>query len=797
MCGVFTDNQPDFSWIMPNETRHFKQYFMPYKDIGYVKNASVDAMVNLEIENEELVFQVYVTQSRWVTIELKHKEQTIFSERKYLTPEAGCYNAIKNSIGVNAPHEFTLSVIDEHGRVLVTYAPVVNKEAAIPDPADPIPEPALVQTIEELYLAGLHLEQYRHATYAPFDYYREGLKRDAGDIRCNNALGLLYLRKGQFAAAETHFRKAIERITKHNPNPYDSECLYNLGLSLKFQNRLNEAFDMFYKATWNAAWQDNSFLQMAYICSIKQSWEQASLFLRSALMRNFESSRIRHLLVLVLRRLNKVEEAIKLIEESLKIDRFAYGVLFEEYLLLSNKNAIDAAEEKLRVLQSLMRNDPDTYIEIAIDYANGGNYKEAIYLLDLLPDDVAYPMLHYYKGYYHLKLGMAEDAMFSIKQAAKCKPDCIFPNRIEDIEVLQNAISLNAGDYKAWYYIGNLYYDKRRYAEAIEAWEQSIKANDTFATAHRNLGIAYYNQLNRKEEALEQYERAFECDPTDSRVLFELDNLYKRLRKSPVERLGFLKLHELLVKERDDLYIEYVGLYTLLGAVEEAKGLLLDRNFHPWEGGEGKVSGQYVNIHVELAKAAIAEGNSTSAIELLEKAKVYPHSLGEGKLYGTLENDIDYWIGCAYEGLDMMEQANEHWLKASATELELKPAVFYNDQQPEKIFYKALALTKLGRTEEAESCFFSFIKYGQEHLDEVVKIDFFAVSLPDLMIFDDDLKLRNNIHCYYLMALGYLGICNYNHAEENFKKAIELEPAHLGVQQHLARLKQQQVAQVA
>jgi hypothetical protein len=51
MCGVFTDNQPDFSWIMANEVREFKQYFMPYKEIGYVKNASVDAMVNLEIEN--------------------------------------------------------------------------------------------------------------------------------------------------------------------------------------------------------------------------------------------------------------------------------------------------------------------------------------------------------------------------------------------------------------------------------------------------------------------------------------------------------------------------------------------------------------------------------------------------------------------------------------------------------------------------------------------------------------------------------------------------------------------------
>src|SRR5439155_2784243 len=262
------DNQPDFSWIMPNETRHFKQYFMPYKDIGYVKNASVDAMVNLEFQANEVSFQVYVTQPRPVKIELKHNGVAIFSEEKYLTPKEGYKHTRQNTLKLNSPENFTLSVFDENERLLVDYTPVVKKDHAIPDPANPIPTPEKVETIEELYLAGLHLEQYRHATYSPLDYYNEGLKRDAGDIRCNNGLGLLYLRRGQFADAEAHFRIAIKRITKHNPNPYDGECLYNLGLALKFQNRLDEAYDSFYKASWNVAWQDNSILQMAYICSM-------------------------------------------------------------------------------------------------------------------------------------------------------------------------------------------------------------------------------------------------------------------------------------------------------------------------------------------------------------------------------------------------------------------------------------------------------------------------------------------------------------------------------------------------
>ena len=59
---------------------------------------------------------------------------------------------------------------------------------------------------------GLHLEQYRHATYRPEAYYQEALRRDPLDSRCQNALGRLLLRRGQFAAAESHLRQALARL---------------------------------------------------------------------------------------------------------------------------------------------------------------------------------------------------------------------------------------------------------------------------------------------------------------------------------------------------------------------------------------------------------------------------------------------------------------------------------------------------------------------------------------------------------------------------------------------------------
>lgn len=45
MTGVYTDNQPDFTWIAPYETREFEQYWYPVREIGEIKNATIDAAV--------------------------------------------------------------------------------------------------------------------------------------------------------------------------------------------------------------------------------------------------------------------------------------------------------------------------------------------------------------------------------------------------------------------------------------------------------------------------------------------------------------------------------------------------------------------------------------------------------------------------------------------------------------------------------------------------------------------------------------------------------------------------------
>jgi tetratricopeptide (TPR) repeat protein len=111
--------------------------------------------------------------------------------------------------------------------------------------------------------------------------------------------------------------------------------------------------------------------------------------------------------------------------------------------------------------------------------------------------------------------------------------------------------------------------------------------------------------------------------------------------------------------------------------------------------------------------------------------------------------------------------------------------MYYNGQQPDKIFYQGLALLQLNRAAAAGSRFNKLIDYGEQHLFDEVKIDYFAVSLPDLLIWDDDLNHRNRLHCYYLVGLGQLGLGKTAHAKRMFEQVLAADQYHMGAHMHL------------
>lgn len=789
MTGMFTDNQPDFSWLQPYEEKTFVQYFMPYREVGMVKNATKEAVLGVYTDAKGIELRLHVTAAYTnVEIAVKAKDRVLFSEMISVSPLLPYLKSVTGNETAGL-QEFEVLVTDKDTKKqLVSYREEKIIEKEMPLPAEAAKSPSEVENNEQLFLTGLHLEQYRHATFSPVDYYREALRRDEKDIRCNNAMGLWLLRRGQFVKSAPYFRKAIETLTQRNPNPFDGEVFYNLGWCLKMQGLTDEAFDLFYKAVWNDAWQQAGYLNLAGIACEKGDFEEALDFINKSLLRNYHSHSARLIKAVVLRKLGKSTETKALLSESLEIDPFNYGCLYEQYLWYKADKEEEKAASALSCLLTRSRNWVHNFIEYAFDYAHAGLYREAMDFLQVHIDQapVQYPMVYYYMGWLADKEGETILAGQYFQKAAILNPDYCFPNRMEDVPVLTKALSYNPDDAKALYYLGNFWYDKRQYEEAIQCWERSAVADPRFPTVQRNLSLACYNKLHNPERALEYMEHAFQSDPADARVLMELDQLYRKLNKPHRQRLDLLESYLPLVESRDDLYLERIALYNLIGEYQSARELTGKYKFHPWEGGEGKVVGQYLISHIELAKEALANKKGDIALQLLEEAGTYPDNLGEGKLYGVQENDIYYLKALAYELSGNMSASNDYLKKATEGISIPVQAIFYNDPQPDKIFYQGLAWAKLGDRVKADAIFNTLIRFGEEHINDPITIDYFAVSLPDLLVFDADLNERNRIHCLYLQGLGYLGLgaAYGGYADTCFAEVLKLDINHIGAVVH-------------
>ncbi|MFL5692101.1 MAG: DUF5107 domain-containing protein, partial [Ktedonobacteraceae bacterium] len=445
MAGVYTDNQPDFAWLQPYEEKSFKQYFMPYKTIGEVKNASIEAAVNLDIDvaKRTATLQVYATSVfANAVIELKGNSQVYVNESVTISPTQIFVTVVALDSEDQAP-DLMATVKDADGNLLIAYQPKQSEIEKMPEAAKPLPMPEDVRTNEALYLAGLHLEQYRHATFEPDHYYLEGLKRDPGDSRINVAYGTLLLRRGLFRESEAHLRKAIATVTRHNTNPSDSEAYYQLGVALKMQGRLDEAFAAFYKVTWSSTWQDSGYFALAQIACAKKAYREALELVERLLIRNARNYKARDLKVALLRKLGQVEKAEQFAQETIQLDIADFGAYNERYLLHLAKGEDSQAETVRNELNGLMRNDVHNHIALAVDYLQCGLYEEGVDVLQRLVLDTkqnVYPMLHYYLGYFYAKLGRSDIMQDHVQAASTVTPDYCFPNSLDDLIVLERAI---------------------------------------------------------------------------------------------------------------------------------------------------------------------------------------------------------------------------------------------------------------------------------------------------------------------------------------------------------------------
>ncbi len=701
MAGVYTDNQPDFSFLQPGETKSWSQYWYPIQKIGPAQHANLAAAVSVKIERKKIRLGVSATKKiNKARITLVRHGRILFSLTRGLSPGAPLVKELTLPRGTSET-DLQLRVLDQDGDEIISYRPVKPKRGEMPAPATEPPAPKEIASTDELFITGLHLHQYRHATRSPVPYWQEALRRDPFDSRCNNALGLWHLQRGELKEAEKYFRNAIARLTRRNPNPSDGEAYYNLGLCLRQLGRDDEAYDAFYKSVWNQSWMAAGYHALAEIDCTRQDWATALDHLGRSLSFNTGNNRARNLKVMVLQKLRRETEAAALVRETLALDPLDWWARHLEH------QPLDC--------------DLHVCLDLAHDYVRAGFISEAIAILKksatkatVLPTQSlgALPLVKYTLGWLHLKLGDKKPARRFFNQGRTCSPDYCFPSRLEDIAILEAAIRFNPKDSRAPYYLANLLYDRRRYAEAIQLWEKSAKLDPHFSVVWRNLGLGYFNVLKKPARARSAYDHAFRANPQDARLLYERDQLWKRLGESPARRLRELEKFLKLVAQRDDLSVELCALYNQTGRPLQAMQLLAKRNFQPWEGGEGGALGQYVRTQLAFGREAMAHQDYYDAVSYFEAALTAPRNLGEAKHLLVNQSDIHYWLGCALDKSPDRKKARQHWVAAARFKGDFQEMSVRSFS--ELTCYSALALEKFGEPAKAKRILRDLLAYGAE-----------------------------------------------------------------------------------
>ena len=769
MAGVFTDNQPDFSFLQPYETRTFSQCWYPIREIGPAHEANRDAAVSLSVDGLTARVGVAVTRPhQGARVVLSGPGGPLLEQVVNLAPGAPFIGDVPLPRGATA-HDLELRVLAFDDAMLIAYAPRRVERGEPPPPATEPPPPEDIGTIEELFLVGRHLEQYRHATRSPEPYWREALRRDTGDSRSNTALGAWHLRRGELEEAERHLRRAIATLTARNPNPAEGEPFYLLGLTLRLLDRLDEAEDAFGKATWNGGWQAAAETGRATIRARRGDVDGALAALGRALAADPRNSTARVLQAALLRRSGQIARARAAINAVLADDPLDACALHE-------RDALDDG----RSSRALLPRGVQVHLDVAHDYAVAGLVDDAIdVLLRAEAAGAAHPLVPYTIAWFEARRGNNEAARTHARRGRASPPDYCFPARLEEIGVLETAERLDPTDPRAPYYLGNLLCDRRRYDEAIRAWRRSAAREPGFSIVQRNLGIAEYNVRRRPAAARAAYVRARRAAPDDARLLYEFDQLRKRLGEDPAARLAALDREPTLVAQRDDLTVERVTLLNQLGRPDEALAVLLTRRFHPWEGGEGLVSGQWVVANVALARRALTDGRPDDAIGFLEAARTYPANLGEGKHLLTPEHEIQLLLGRAHGAAGRKAVARRRFKEAAAAQGDPASPV------GEGAFWRAVAHRELGDEAAAERLLRELLSEARRRASVPVRIDYFATSLPSFLLFDDDLDARNRRECRYLVGLAQLGLGNAPAARRAFRDVVRADPNQLGAHARL------------
>ncbi len=596
---------------------------------------------------------------------------------------------------------------------------------------------------EEQWKCGLEYEKIGNLGLAEVSY-ENALKDDPDYSPAHRSLGILNLRRGLFDRALSELDLALER------NSSDESARFFLGVVYMSMERFNRAEEELKTLSRSRRYSAAGSYLLGGLYLGMGNNDRAIGLLEKSLRIYPENLDAEAMLACAQRKHGRLDRARAHIDRILNEDPLNFLALAEGYFVAQSlENKKDAVEKK-RDLKNILRDEVQSYLEVASDYARFGLYEEGIQILTIYFEDHSrskkiYPLLHYYLGYYYEKICEDGKALHYYKLGGEMKSSFVFPHRVESERILKKAQRLIPRQGKPLYYLGNLLCAQDRGLEAIQLWEKAAKKEKELSELHRNLGRAYWRLLKEPDMAIDEYEIAIECDPNDYKLYYELDKLYAKLGLTERRLTLIAKMPERLLA--NDMIAERVAnFYTDIEEYDRALDTLRKTHFFPWEFyTEGRRLYECTNIGKGIEQ--MLKGNFDDAIKCFNNLMKYPRNIGVGEPARKNYTEAFYRIGLVYEKMGELKKAREFWVKA------------VSEEQSEwgcSRYYQARALQCLERKKEADSILDGLLSHAEDNHAR---------------------KRGNDEDNLYLLGLAHKGKGKQLEAHIFFRKALALNSA--------------------
>jgi len=619
-----------------------------------------------------------------------------------------------------AKSKIAVEVESSAKRILLRWGaadPVDGNPDFIPAAGAPQPTPPEKMAVEELFQRGVEQEKAGREEAAR-ETYEAVLARDPGYIPALLQQAWRAYRAADLARAGERLGHAMAR------DAFDPRLHYAAGVVYRASERWALAQDAFWTAMHYGSPPAPALAQLGEISIRIKNYDEAVKLLRRALSYNPDDAAAQTDLAVALRLAGRFDEAERAVDEALRKMPLLPWALAERWRIGEARGASTSSREGAAAeWNASLPADVQDYLELAAWYHSLDDSASADAVLTTavrdLPSQALSPLVYYYLASDARRQGQDQRAQEYAAKAAAAPYAKVFPNRLEDAAVLDEALLRNPLDAHAQYFLGNFLFAHGRYEDAARFWAQAFGKGFEYSVLLRNLGLCAWRVKKDLTGAAGFYESAIRLAPNDYRLYLDLDEIYLQSGDQAHRQKLFAQAPP-AVLERDTVQARRALLLAQRQQYDQALELLTNRHFKPWEGGV-VVRQMFVLANVLKGRQALEAKNFAEAETAFRRALEYPASLGTGKPDKPQDAEQLFWLGEALAAQGKTEAARNAWRQAAEEGKTGSRAAS---------LYCGLALRRLGQAEEADKVLKPLAQAASEPKPSAD--DFYLAGLLDL-----------------------------------------------------------------